>query len=216
MDQEQEIEIISSDTRKEKIKNFFINYKKQIIFFIIIIIFGLFSYFLYEEYQAGSKEKIAERYNLAVTKFEINQKENLVKELKEIINAKDKTYSPLAFYFLLDNEMISSKEEINTYFDLLIDDLNLEDEIKNLIIYKKGLFNSNFTNENQLLDILNPIIKSQSIWKPHALYLMAEYYFAKNEKQKSKDFFNQIVILENANSKIKVEAQKRLRADFSE
>ena len=112
--------------------------------------------------------------------------------------------------------MISSKEEINTYFDLLIDDLNLEDEIKNLIIYKKGLFNSNFTNENQLLDILNPIIKSQSIWKPHALYLMAEYYFAKNEKQKSKDFFNQIVILENANSKIKVEAQKRLRADFSE
>ena len=45
---------------------------------------------------------------------------------------------------------------------------------------------------------------------------MAEYYFAKNEKQKSKDFFNQIVVLENSNPKIKLEAQKRLRADFSE
>ena len=137
-------------------------------------------------------------------------------EFKEIINARDKTYSPLAFYFLLDNQMITSNEEINTYFDLLINELNLEYEIKNLIIYKKGLFNSDFSNENQLLSILNPVIKSKSIWKPHALYLMAEYYFAKNEKQKSKDFFNQIVVLENSNPKIKLEAQKRLRADFSE
>ena len=216
MDQEQEIEIISSNTRREKIKNFFLNFKKQIITFIVVIILVLFSYFLYIEYQNSEKKKLAERFNLAVTKFEINQKENLDLEFKEIINAKDKTYSPLAFYFLLDNQMISSNEEINSYFDLLIDELSLEDEVKNLIIYKKGLFNSDFANENQLLEILNPIIKSKSIWKSHALYLMAEYYFAKNEKQKSKDFFSQIVVLENTNSKIKLEAQKRLRADFSE
>ena len=216
MDQEQEIEIISSNTRREKIKNFFVNFRKQIITFLVVIILGLFSYFLYIEYQNSAKENLAERFNLAVTKFEINQKENLDLEFKEIINAKDKTYSPLAFYFLLDNQMISSNEEINSYFDLLIDELSLEDEVKNLIIYKKGLFNSDFANENQLLEILNPIIKSKSIWKSHALYLMAEYYFAKNEKQKSKDFFSQIVVLENTNSKIKLEAQKRLRADFSE
>ena len=159
---------------------------------------------------------MAERYNLVVTKFEKNQKENLKIELEEIINAKDKTYSPLAFYFLLDNQMITANEEINSYFDILIDELDLEDEIKNLIIYKKGLFNADFANENELLDILNPIIKSESVWNSHALYLMAEYYFAKNEKQKSKEFFNQIVSLENSNSKIKLEAQKRLRADFSE
>ena len=74
-------------------------------------------------------------------------------------------------------------EYTNSYFDLLINELSLENEIKNLIIYKKGLFNSDFADENQLLDILNPIIKSESIWNSHALYLMAEYYFAKNEKQ---------------------------------
>ncbi len=216
MDQEQEIDIISSNTRREKIKNFFVNFRKQIITFLVVIILGLFSYFLYIEYQNSAKENLAERFNLAVTKFEINQKENLDLEFKEIINAKDKTYSPLAFYFLLDNQMISSNEEINSYFDLLIDELSLEDEVKNLIIYKKGLFNSDFANENQLLEILNPIIKSKSIWNSHALYLMAEYYFSRNEKQKSKEFFNQIVNLENTNSKIKVEAQKRLRADFSE
>ena len=154
--------------------------------------------------------------NNIITKFEINQKENVSSELKEIINVKDKTYSPLAFYFLLDNEMINSNEEINTYFDILINDLDLDHEIKNLIIFKKGLFNSDFAEENELLNILNPLIKSESMWKSHALYLMAEYYFSKKEKQKSKEFFIQIISLENANSKIKLEAQKRLRADFSE
>ncbi len=213
---DEEIEIINNNTRTEKIKNFLINFKKQIIAFAIIIVLGLFSFFIYDEYRFSKKEKLADKYNLIVTKFEKNQKENLEEELKEIINARDKIYSPLSFYFLLDNQLINSNEEINNYFDLLINELSLDDDIKNLTIYKKGLFNSDFASENELLDILNPVIKSENIWKSHALYLMAEYYFAKNEKQKSKEFFNQIVNLENTNSKIKVEAQKRLRADFSE
>ena len=213
---DQEVEIINNNTRIEKMKNFFLNYKKQLITLVVVIVLSLFGFFLYEEYKFGNKEKLANKYNNIITKFEINQKENVSSELKEIINVKDKTYSPLAFYFLLDNEMINSNEEINTYFDILINDLDLDDEIKNLTIFKKGLFNSDFAEENELLNILNPVIKSESMWKPHALYLMAEYYFSKKEKQKSKEFFIQIISLENVNSKIKLEAQKRLRADFSE
>ena len=83
-------------------------------------------------------------------------------------------------------------------------------------MFKKGLFNSDFADENQLLDILNPLIKSESIWKPHALYLMAEFYLANNQKQKSKEFFEQLASLEGASQKIRTEAQKRLRSDFSE
>tara|TARA_B100000131_G_scaffold133863_1_gene130502 strand:+ start:2839 stop:3489 length:651 start_codon:yes stop_codon:yes gene_type:complete len=216
MDQEQEIEIINSNTRKQKIKNFFINHKKNIIFILILIILLLISFFLYQDYRLGIKEKLSDKYNILVTKFESGKKENIENEFKEIINKKDKTYSPLAFYFLIDNQLISSQDEINKYFDILINELNLEDEIKNLTIYKKGLYNSDFADENQLLDILNPIIKSESIWKSHALFLMAEYYLAKNENQKSKEFFSQIVNLENANSKLKVAAQNRLRANFSD
>ena len=54
-------------------------------------------------------------------------------------------------------------------------------------------------NENELLEILKPIINSDSVWKSHALYLLAEYFYSKKEKQKSKEFFNQIIILDNAN-----------------
>ena len=64
--------------------------------------------------------------------------------------------------------------------------------------------------------MLNPIINSQSIWKSHALYLVAEYFYSKNEKKKSKEFFNQILLLTNSNNEIKQESQKRINRDFSE
>ena len=60
------------------------------------------------------------------------------------------------------------------------------------------------------------MINSKSVWKSHALYLMAEYFYSKDQKQKSKEFFNQIVSLEDVNPDIKLEAQKRLNRDLSE
>ena len=47
------------------------------------------------------------------------------------------------------------------------------------------------------------------------LYLIAEYFYSKNEKQKSKEFFEKVLEMENSNPQIKIEAQKRLQRDFS-
>ena len=112
--------------------------------------------------------------------------------------------------------MIKSKDEINNFFNIIINDINLDEEIKYLIIYKKALYNSELVNEDELLNILSPVISSESIWKSHALYLMAEYFFSKGEKIKSKEFFEQILSLENSNQNIKIEAEKRIKRDFSE
>ena len=213
---DEEIEIINTNTRVEKLKNFLISKRKQLITLLILIILILISFFGYQEFNTRSKEKLANKFNEIFTNFENEKKQNINSNLIEIIKTKDKTYSPLAFFFLLDNDLISSNQEINSYFDLLINDVSLDKEIKNLIIYKKGLFNSNFVDENQLLDILNPVIKSESIWKPQAMYLMAEFYLAKNQKQKSKDFFDQVMNIENVSPKIKLEVQRRLRSEFGE
>ena len=212
---DEEIEIINRNTRIEKLKNFLISKRKQIISFLILIVLILISFFGYQEFNTRNKEKLANKFNMLVTNFDNGQK-NINNELIEIINEKDKTYSPLAFFFLLDNDLITSKDEINSFFDLIINDVSVEKEIKNLTIYKKGLFNSEFVQENELLNILNPIIKSESMWKPQALYLMAEYYLSKDQKQKSKDFFDQILNIENISPKIKLEVQKRLRSEFGE
>ena len=63
---------------------------------------------------------------------------------------------------------------------------------------------------------MKPLINSNSVWKSHALYLLGEYFYSKNEKQKSKDFFVEIIELENSNQEIKQEAQKRLNRDLSD
>ena len=129
---------------------------------------------------------------------------------------RDSTYSPLSLYFIIENNLILDKNKINDLFDILIEKTSLENEITNLIIYKKALYNADQVNEGTLLNILNPLINSESVWKSHALYLIAEFFYSKNEKQKSKEFFNQIINLANANQYIKQQTQKRLNRDLSE
>ena len=213
---DEEISIIDSNTRNEKIKIFFVNNKKNLIIVMTTIIIGLVVYFSFNEIKERNKIKLADKFNLVKINYKVDQKQKTINELVEIINKNDFTYSPLALYFLLDNNLLENNNEINRLFDKLINQTNLNNEIKNLIIYKKALFNSNFTTENDLLQILKPIINSESIWKSHALYLLAEFFYAKDEKQKAKEFFNQIVILPNSNSDIKLESQKRLNRDLGE
>tara|TARA_Y100000591_G_C21679732_1_gene617443 strand:+ start:276 stop:920 length:645 start_codon:yes stop_codon:yes gene_type:complete len=213
---DQDIDIINSQTRNEKIKNFFIESKKSIIGIFVTIIILIISYFIYEEFEASKIKQISNKYNLALIKYEKDNSYNVAKDLKEIIGLKDKTYSPLAFYFLLDNDLITSKSEINNYFDIIIEDLNLEKNFKELSVLKKGIYNSDFIEENDLLNILNPIIKNDSIWKSHALYLMGEYYLFNNQKNKAKQFFEKTVETSINNPKIKANAQKKLRSSFSD
>ena len=213
---DEDIAIINNNTRNEKIKNFFVKNKKKIIISISVIVIIIFGYFINEEFKKKNKIELANRYNSATIKFISDNKSKVETELTNIVYKKDRTYSPLALYFIIDNNIVTENNKINELFDVVINETRLEKEIKNLVIYKKALFNSDFASENNLIQILNPVINSDSIWKSHALYLMAEYFYFKNEKEKSKEFFNQIIILENSNPNIKMEAQKKLDRDFSE
>ena len=208
--------IINSNTRNEKIKNFFINNKKQLISIISLIIVLFISYFTFEEFKERKKIKISDQYNLIVTEYLEDNKEITSNALIKLIKKKDPTYAPLSLYFIIDNQLIDEQLKINSLFDIIIDEVTLEKEIKNLLIYKKALYNADNSDENKLLKILKPIINSDSIWKSHALYLLGEYFYSNNEKEKSKDFFNQIILLENANQDIKIESQNRLFRDLSE
>jgi len=213
---DEEISIIDTNTRNEKVKNFFVNNKKNLIVITTIFLILVTGYFSFDAFKKKEKLNLANKFNLTVINFKTENSEKIIEDLISIIKENDNTYSPLALYFLIDNDLVNEKEEINFLFDELINKTNLEVEIKNLNIYKKALFNSNFVSENELLQILNPIINSESIWKSHSLYLVAEYFYAKNEKQKAKEFFNQILLLPNVNNEIKLESQKRLNRDLSE
>ena len=206
----------NTNTRNEKIKNFFVNNKNKLISGIIILIIIIIVSFIYDKYLINKKKEISDKFNSITISYSEKSKDQTANSLIEIINKKDPTYSPLSLYFIIDNNLVTDKSKINLLFDILIKDISLDSEIKNLIIYKKALYNADNAEESDLLGMLNPIINSNSVWKSHSLYLLAEYFFSNNQKQKAKEFFNQIIALENSNPDIRIQAEKRLNRDLSE
>ena len=213
---DEDLSIINTNTRNEKIKNFFIQNQKKFIILIVLLVVSLIIFFSFKEYSKREKVNISNLYYSTIIEFNENSSKQSADILEGIVNKKDPTYSPLSLYFIIDNNLIKDQEKVNELFDEVINKTPLKNEIKNLIIYKKALYNSDSIKENQLLEILNPIINSNSVWKSHSLYLLAEYFYSKNEKKKSKEFFEKIINLENGNLDLKIEAQKRLSRDLSE
>ena len=213
---DEETAIINRNTRNEKIKNFFLENKKKLFSLAVVILIILLSYFLFNDYKSKKKIEVSDLYNSTIIDYNKNNKDKTTEALVSLIKKKDPTYSPLSLYFIIDNALITDSFKINELFDIIINDISLDKELKNLIYFKKALYNADSSNENQLLDILKPLINSESVWKVHALYLMAEFFYSKNEKEKSKEFYNQIISLDNVNQDFKIEAQKRLNRDLSE
>ena len=150
---DEDISIINKNTRNEKIKNFFINNKKYLIVIFSSIILIIFAYFLLGEIQDKKIKSLAEKYNNITINFKNSNNTNIKNQLVEIIKEKNSTYSPLALYFIIDNEIQTSNEEINQYFDIIINETKIEKEIKNLIIYKKS------KEKSKKIMNLNPKIK---------------------------------------------------------
>ena len=211
----EDIEIINQNTRIEKIKNFFSNNFKKLVGSLASILLLLFSYFGYQEYEKREKLEIAETYNQITLKEITIQNSNDVEQLVKIIKKKDPIYSALSLYFIIENNLVNDQKEINNFFDMVIKSQK-EKEIKNLIIYKKAMYNADIASENELLDILNPLLKSQSVWKSHALLLMADYFEHNNNLLKSKDFLKEIVNSEVVNNEIRVEAERRIKRNFGD
>ena len=208
--------IIDNNTRNEKIKNFFIQNKRKLIISILVLSVFCAGIYSHQVYRESHRESVINKYYSAVFELQTDNRNQIASSLKEVINEKDGTYSPLALYFIIDNDLIKDKNEINNFFDILIEKTSLEKEIKNLIIYKKALYNADQASELELINILKPVTTSDSVWKSHALFLIAEYFYNKNEKKKAKDFFQMIISTQNANSEILINAQKRLNRDLSD
>ena len=213
---DEDLSIINTNTRNEKIKNFFVNNKNKIILLVIIFVILIVAIYSFDKYSDNKKKEISNKFNLITIEYSDTNKDLTLNNLIDIIDEKDSTYSLLSLYFIIDNNLVSDKIKINNLFEIIINETSLDDEIKNLVILKKALFNADYIDENGLLETLKPLINSKTVWKSHALHLMAEYFYTNDQKEKAKEFYNKIINLENSNLEIKQQAQKRINRDLSE
>jgi hypothetical protein len=129
---EEDISIINSNTRQEKVRNFFVNNKNKIISTIVVLVIILVGAYSFDSYKTNKKKEISNKFNSTTLSHSDNTKELTIQNLVEIINEQDQTYSPLSLYFIIDNKLISNQSEINSYFDILIEKTSLDEEIKEL------------------------------------------------------------------------------------
>ena len=117
---DEDISIINTNTRNEKIKNFLIQNKKKIIAGLVVITILLISYFAIGEYQNSKKIKISNTFNLVTINYSESNKEKTAKDLIQLVNEKNSTYSPLSLYLIIDNGLIKEKKTINELFDIIL------------------------------------------------------------------------------------------------
>ena len=175
------------NSEKNSITSFVKKKKKTIIYILIIIVLLLIAFFTYRYFLQQKHIETSEQFNTA--KIEISKNIEKSKNiLISIVEDKNKFYSPMSLNLLLEKKINLPNEKILELFDKVIEIRGLEKNTKNLYILKKGLFLSEFADENTILKTLNPLINSTSIWRTQAIIILEKYYFANNEFEKSKQY----------------------------
>ena len=197
-------------TKKSKIKRFYES-NKILIFssiLILIIIFGSLS--IYLENKEREKILLSENYIQAKFYLENGKKNEALNTLKKVIYANDPTYSTLSFFLILNQNLISDYKEISALYDHLLENNNFEKELRNLLIYKKSLFSSNSVSEAELLKTIKPLLNTDTLWKPHALLLLGDYFMSKGENIKAREFYQQILSMNNLHKDLYDQAKSQL------
>ena len=117
---DEEISIINEKTRNEKIRSFLSKNRKFLFISLIILIFTIIGFFSYKFYQDKQIKHLSNKYNKAVIAYKNGNNKEIYSSMRQIIDNKDTTYSPLALYFLIDNNLIDNNDEANELFNVLI------------------------------------------------------------------------------------------------
>ena len=197
-------------TKKTKLRRFYESNKIIIFSLIFVVAISVVSLAIISSIKEKKKILIGEKYITAKIYVNDGQFKKGREALKSIIQEDDETYSVLAFYLILNENLVTEKNELINLFDHILKNKKISNGQKKLLIFKKGLFQSNFVNETELLNTLKPVINSENIWRPHALLLLGDFFASKKQYLKAREFYTQVLSLKNLNNDIYNQAKSQL------
>jgi len=184
-------------TKKNK---FLILYEKnKILIYSLIIstIIILISFNFYFNFKQNKKISLSEKYIEAKIYLENKENDKAKNNLKDIIYENDPTYSTLALFLIINQKLIIDNIELSNLFNHLLENNKFTGDLKNLLVFKKMLLNSNIIDEDKLIKSAKPLLNANTIWRPHVLLLIGDYFSSKNENIKAKEFYNKIFTIKN-------------------
>ena len=198
-------------TKKSKINIFYNKYKILIYISSTIVFITILSLLFYDNYKENKKIKLADDYFKAKIYIQNNQNDKAITILNKVIFANDSTYSSLALFLIVNENLETNKEEVIKLFKHVLENNKFDDEVKNLIVLKKAFYETNFNDEQKILNTIKPLLTKETIWKANALMLAGNYFISKGENLKAKDFFVQILNIKDLNNEIVDQANYQLR-----
>ena len=209
MNNENPIEANYDLTKKSVIRKFYEKNKIFIYIAVASIFIVIASTLFYLDKKESKNINLSNDYIEAKIYIENNDKDKAKKILINIAEKSDGAYAAMSL-FLLMKENLLEKEQLRNLFDQILNKKSFDEETKNLIIFKKILFESNYLDETELLEIAKPLLNSNSLWKPHALQLFGDYFVSKREYKKAKEFYMQILSIKNLPQEFYSYAQSEL------
>ena len=197
-------------TKKTKLRDLYDKNKVLIYSIFFLIIVGIGSFFLYLDQKEKKQIDFSNHYIEAKLYLQKGEKDKAKKILRKLVYKSNATYSSISLFLILSNNLIVNEEDIFNLFKHTLENYQFDEEIKNLIIYKKLLFQSNFSVESEMIEVAKPLLNSNSLWKPHVLMLLGEYFVSKKEHQKAKEFFIQILSIKDLEKKFYNQAKLNL------
>tara|TARA_B110000967_G_C18704736_1_gene469647 strand:+ start:82 stop:660 length:579 start_codon:yes stop_codon:yes gene_type:complete len=182
-----EKEIIIKNLLNRATKSLKQNLKTFIVLSIVLFTF-LFGFIFHLNNQEKKNIAIAEEY----TSASILIKQKKIKEsqllLEAIIKKDHQFYSPLALYLLIDSNIERDSSKIIGFFDKILKNNSINEENLNLIKIKKSIYLIHLDNERLIIETLNPVINSNSVWKNMAINLISQYFLSKNQTVKAEEY----------------------------
>ena len=168
---------------------------------VLVLLIVISSWFVYESKK--EKVKISEDFVRAQVLIDRNNKNEAKEILKGIVEKKNTVYASLSLFLLIDKNLIEDKNIVISYFDHLINNNSYTEEDLDLLRLKKAIYISDTKREQEILELLNPVINSNSVWKAQALKFLGDFYYSTNQFKKAKQYYS--VLLQDDNQDISKE-----------
>ncbi len=176
-----------------KYLNYFKSNTKILILISISIFIILILFYWKNHYERQNAISVSDSYIKAKILISQNKESEAANELEAILNKKSNIYSPLALFLIIDKKLEKDENKIEEYFDIVLSINKINDEDLNLLKLKKTIYFSSKLNEEEILNLLNPVVNSNSIWKVQSLKFLGDYYFSKKEFNKAEQYYMKII-----------------------
>ena len=146
---------------KDRLIRFYDSNKTKIYTVVIVLIISLILFIFFKQSKENQNTFIAEKYVTADVYLNSNRKDKALEIFEEIILSKNKFYSILALNTIVEKELISDKDKILKYFDILEKSISEETQ-EDLIILKKALYLIKQSENQRGIDLLKKLVEKKS------------------------------------------------------